>query len=281
MTRVTSEHPPEAFNEKAALAELERLRDAIQRARRTQRQKSEEFDRFVRGFRHPSSAPAVDREVTQVTPPRTQVSLPRTETPPSRTPVPAQTLAPPASDSAPIPVAALPSPTAVETAAAAATPLPTSFPKTPRHQQLGAIRAVAVAAIVGVVVLGVLFTRARRAAPPAPVNSVTGNQPPAVPHVPTPAPSQPAAVVAPSAVTLELSTLQPVWMRVTVDGQKKLERMVAGGERLQFNGDRSIVVRAGNAGYVVVKTGTHEAPFGDAGQPLTRTFVKPDDSKPR
>jgi hypothetical protein len=63
-------------------------------------------------------------------------------------------------------------------------------------------------------------------------------------------------------------------MRVVVDGQKNIEGMVQGGEPLHFTGDRSIVVRVGNGGDVLVKTGDREAPFGEVGQPMTRTFSK-------
>ena len=51
--------------------------------------------------------------------------------------------------------------------------------------------------------------------------------------------------------------------------------MVQGGESLRFSGDQSIVVRVGNGGDVLVKSGTREDRFGDAGQPVTRTFLKP------
>ena len=64
-------------------------------------------------------------------------------------------------------------------------------------------------------------------------------------------------------------------MRVVVDGRKDVEGMVKGGEPLRFTGDHSIVVRVGNGGDVLVKTGEREESFGETGQPLTRTFSKP------
>jgi len=64
-------------------------------------------------------------------------------------------------------------------------------------------------------------------------------------------------------------------MRVVVDGRKDIEGMVQGGEPLHFTGDHSIVVRVGNGGDVLVKTGDHEDRFGEVGQPVTRTFSKP------
>jgi hypothetical protein len=64
-------------------------------------------------------------------------------------------------------------------------------------------------------------------------------------------------------------------MRVVVDGRKDVEGTVQTGEPLHFTGERSIVVRVGNGGDVLVKTGDREEPFGDAAQPRTRTFSKP------
>jgi len=63
-------------------------------------------------------------------------------------------------------------------------------------------------------------------------------------------------------------------MRVVVDGRKDVEGMVQAGEPLHLAGDHSIVVRVGNGGDVVVKTGDREESFGEAAQPLTRTFSK-------
>ena len=63
-------------------------------------------------------------------------------------------------------------------------------------------------------------------------------------------------------------------MRVVVDGEKKSEGMVPGGESLHLGGDDSIVVRVGNGGAVVVKSGDRENPFGAADQPVTRRFSK-------
>ena len=68
-------------------------------------------------------------------------------------------------------------------------------------------------------------------------------------------------------------------MRVIVDGRKAFEGTVQAGEPLHFTGDQAIVVRVGNGGDVVVKSGDREESFGDAGQPRTRTFSKPSSSQ--
>jgi hypothetical protein len=91
---------------------------------------------------------------------------------------------------------------------------------------------------------------------------------------PTASQSAPPEAAARS-VVLELRTVRPVWIRVVVDGRKDVEGMVQGSEALHFTGDHSIVVRVGNGGDVLVKTGNREESFGEAGQPLTRRFSKP------
>ena len=66
-------------------------------------------------------------------------------------------------------------------------------------------------------------------------------------------------------------------MRVSVDGRIALEREVDGGERLPFGADRSIVVRAGDAGAVTVRVGQDDqGPLGRDGQVVTRAFAIPE-----
>ena len=63
-------------------------------------------------------------------------------------------------------------------------------------------------------------------------------------------------------------------MRVAVDGRIALEREVAAGEQLPFGADRAIVVRAGDAGAVLVRVGGgDQTAIGADGQVLTRTFA--------
>src|SRR5689334_21142768 len=51
------QRPAQPFDEKAALAELERLRESIQAARKARQRTSDEFEAFVKGFRTPASKP--------------------------------------------------------------------------------------------------------------------------------------------------------------------------------------------------------------------------------
>jgi hypothetical protein len=253
---VTDEHRCEPFDEKTALAELEQLHAAIQAARQARQQTSEEFARFVQQFRKPAS---IDREI----------AAPRTPDASSQTPSPL----PPST----LPTEASPPSQSIDAVSAVAdvtAPVPQSLQAWRRRRPLGI--GLGVAAAIGVMVLGVTFTRSRRErAVPRPA-APTVNSSASRAHVQTPPPAAPLAVPA-SGVVLELRTVRSVWTRVVVDGQKKLESIVPAGQALRFAADRSIVVRVGNGADVLVKTGDAEKPLGTAGQPVTRTFTRPEE----
>jgi hypothetical protein len=62
-------------------------------------------------------------------------------------------------------------------------------------------------------------------------------------------------------------------MRVVVDGRIAIERELPQGERLPFGADKTIVIRAGDAGAVSVRVGTaDQGTLGRDGQVVTRTF---------
>ena len=91
-----------------------------------------------------------------------------------------------------------------------------------------------------------------------------------------PAPAAKPVVVDPHALRVDLTSQRRVWLRVSVDGRIALEREVDGGERLPFGADRSIVVRAGDAGAVTVRVGADDqGPLGRDGQVVTRAFTAP------
>lgn len=243
------------FDEQAALAELEQLRDAIQAARRARQEKLDEFERFVQGFRKPAAR-------------RPDRSDARPEA--SDLIVPALPPAAPAAPYEPVPV----QPDAAPTGATAARP----------RRRIGN-RTVILLGVAGVTAAALLLYQWRqpsdRPSAPNPVTSAPNTaapaaRPPAVPTAAAPVTTAPAA-----ALHVELGTLQPVWLRVVVDGQKKLERMIPAGEALRFDADRQIVVRAGNGADVFVKTSSGEERLGVAGQPVTRTFAKPGAAPPR
>jgi hypothetical protein len=259
---VTQEGNIQSFDEKAALAELERLRESIQLARQARQRTSDEFEAFVKSFRTPV--------------PPTRIPEPPTATPPAPEALP-QT--PAESDSRPLqPPDAMPSTVAVPStidAPDARTAAPLA--PLPRRYRVN-LRLLGTLAVIAVIALVLVSTRSpRQQSPSTRANAVTPDAA-SIPNSGTP-PAAASALAPPAAtvpgVVLELRIVRPVWMRVVVDGHKDVEGMVQRGEPLHFTADHSIVVRVGNGGDVLVKTGNREESFGDAGQPRTRTFSKP------
>ena len=140
--------------------------------------------------------------------------------------------------------------------------------------------SVRLLAIVGGIVLVAsfvlvwMFNRAPSASPPPEAQQSARTIPsvPALPEVRKPA----ALPVDPHLLRIDLKTLRRVWLRVSVDGRIAIEREVAEGEQLPFGADRSIVVRAGDAGAVTVRVGdVDQGTIGRDGEVLTRTFTAP------
>ena len=115
-----------------------------------------------------------------------------------------------------------------------------------------------------------------------------GSHPEGAPAAPTtvesPASSQPtgasgetatpaSAAVPASNAPAELVASGDVWVRVTVDGVRVVERELEAGARIPLRG-RTIVVRAGNAGAVrMTINGEDRGPLGAEGVVLTRTYT--------
>lgn len=120
------------------------------------------------------------------------------------------------------------------------------------------------------VAAGLLLTRAWRGspsdAPPARTSverAASTEAPAATPATDSPATEAPAELVA----------VGDVWVRVTVDGVRVIERELESGARIPLRG-RTIVVRAGNAGAVrMTIDGEDRGPLGAEGIVLTRTYT--------
>jgi hypothetical protein len=68
--------------------------------------------------------------------------------------------------------------------------------------------------------------------------------------------------------------VRDVWVRTTVDGRTDGGRMLVAGEVIDVSAERSISLRVGDAGAIVVSVNRGEKrPLGDDGQVLTRDFV--------
>jgi hypothetical protein len=105
--------------------------------------------------------------------------------------------------------------------------------------------------------------------------ATTPETPPAdAPPAQTPAASGPTQTAPPQpGVNLEMVTSRPVWVRVTIDGRRAIERELPAGQRLPLHGERSILIRAGDAGAVsITRDGRALGPLGEDAMPATREF---------
>ena len=300
MTGSTKEPP---FDERAALAELERFRRDIERHRARREAVGQKFDKFIESFpapedvfpseaepaaRAPEPKPAPVLEAMSLPPlPKREVRTPPAATPPA--PVADARAAParvadvqpapaPPRPSAPVAERPIPSPP-IETA-----PLvPPSMPAAEKDLDFAPAAAIKVApnnrrtpvfAAVMLILLVVgafaIWTFRRGATAP--------EQQPA--STPAPAPAQPSAAQptapAPAAVESEITTLRRAWVRVIADGGRVVERELPANSRIPFKADKTILVRTGDAGAVKLSIrGKDQGALGRDGQVVTRTFPVP------
>ena len=146
-----------------------------------------------------------------------------------------------------------------------------------RRQTVGAWIAIPIALIV--VVAFVLMFRGEDTGPESQITTApapaTPETPPAdAPAAQSSAPSAPAQTAPPQpGVNLEMVTTRPVWVRVTIDGRRAIERELAPGQRIPLRGERSILIRAGDAGAVTVtRDGRDLGQLGEDAMPATREF---------
>jgi RodZ C-terminal domain len=94
---------------------------------------------------------------------------------------------------------------------------------------------------------------------------------PVAPAASTAASEAPAPAAAPAhPLRVTLTAIRPVWLRVTVDGSRAHQGELPAGETLSFDGDRTVVVRSGDAGGVqATVNGTDRGALGLRGWPLT------------
>ena len=108
--------------------------------------------------------------------------------------------------------------------------------------------------------------------------SAAGAGPATAPAAAPPPAAAPAEPVKAIRVTLE--TIRPVWLRIIVDGARGFEGELPAGEKLAVEGDRAVVVRAGDAGGVrTTLNAADRGPLGRNGWPLT-VSITPDGIQP-
>ena len=277
---MTNTTQPRPFDERAALDELERLAERIQASRRQREQTVAEFDAFVKTFRDDQYATRL-RAVGAAEAAAQPAPTPAPAPPPPPSPIGLQSHDVDAS----FPL--------FPSEAVAADPLlappphaaPVVIPREPVRASVrsstptdlfGAPYARWVLAAAGLLllVLVILWMRggstppSQAARPPAPAPVATDKG--VVPAVPTAV----ASSGPPRALNVQLITLRPVWARVTVDDKKMIERELAGGQTIPLGADRTIAIRAGDAGAVrITVDGKDQGLLGRDGQPATRTFT--------
>jgi len=254
--RTDEAHSP-PFDEKAALEELERLRDAIEESRRRRSQRSDEFEAFIRSFRT-GAAPAhgidvverpQDKDLQPPSPVEQRIAIDQG--------LPAEQPAQP--------------------------PTVQSAPPPKRRTRAIVPRALGGAAIlIASVVLLMRPWRAVRsettASPSTGAAATTASAPPTIAPDPAAAPASPPAAPAADAHALqgELKIQRRVWVRVLLDGQRAVERELAAGTRIPLQADRAIVIRAGDAGALrLTINGVDRGPLGKDAEIITRTFTAP------
>lgn len=303
-----SNEPRARLDEQAALEELERLRRALEQSRQRRKQANEEFDSFLRSFKRrpepsaaetsreepvgPRYARSPDPRPKDVAEPVPPAALTRRPDRPS-TELPAQHAIPPAiagaidrdearlsdlpSETAAADVPGAQPATGVSSTASAAIPVALR----PEEHPSGLRNPRVLAVFVLLAILGVFFA-VRAFAPdaaPAPPSESSARQapaqaaptPPAAAQAPPgngPAPADPAGV--------QLTTVRHVWVRITADGVKTLERELPADSRIPIDARESIVIRAGDAGAVrMVIGGKDQGPLGPDGVVRTRAFTPP------
>jgi hypothetical protein len=273
------ERPREEVEERSALEELERLHRAIEQSRQKRREANDAFDSFLQSFGTRSG-----REGPSASAPANVRAQPRTSEPPALPPSgppPAPAAPPPRRDATH--AAVVGEPRAAEPAGASepgASPGDASRQEPVVPAALIAEPAPApkkvpwVLAAVAIIVVAAIAWRAY--APGGPRETATPVPEPVVGLRPQAAPAGKPAAAPPPAPVTELATARPVWVRVTVDGERVLERELEAGVRIPLKATERIVIRAGDAGAIrLTIAGKDQGVFGPDGIAVTRTFAVP------
>jgi cytoskeleton protein RodZ len=242
------------FDEQRALEDVEKLREQVLEARVERRRAEDAFEAFTSSFR----TQPLKRE--------------------SEAPVP-----PPAPNApAEIPAVIDDGNTAVRAAAELNAPETVSGATHPIVTSKRGWRPDGRALVfAGVAVAGAAIYALRGGQPgpqvatPEETAATTGSTPPTAAPPPVPVATPPASSPVPtSGVNVELTTRRRVWIRVTLDGQRAFEREVPADQHIPLHADRSILIRAGDAGAVAVRQNGRDAgPLGRDGVVATREFT--------
>lgn len=142
--------------------------------------------------------------------------------------------------------------------------------------------AAAIAAIAIILVGGGWMLAHRTGGPPAPPQDAIGTSgrastaPPQAPPPTSPAVAPRAAAPPAAGLTVILNAAAPCWVTGTADGKRVLYRALQPGERVSLEGNRTMSIRAGNAGALTwTVNGRALGTFGSSGEVRTMR-VTPD-----
>jgi hypothetical protein len=275
---------PQPFDERAALQELERLADKIQSTRRQRQEAVAEFEAFVKSFREERYQELIAAQAASAV----EAAPARRAEPPPAAPIVHAVAAPLFVPGGPPRETERRAGLAESFDARPAGPTihPESFsaPKRPPYAEwlelaaslLPTPRARLSAAAIAVVLL-LLVVWMLRGGSEVPAATPQPEPAAAAPAQPQATPEKPVASTGPArALNVELVTLRPVWTRVIVDDQKTIERVLPQDTRLPLSADRTIAIRAGDAGAVrLTMNGKDLGPLGRDGQIGSRVLTAP------
>jgi hypothetical protein len=73
-------------------------------------------------------------------------------------------------------------------------------------------------------------------------------------------------------IRVALEIREPCWIGATVDGERRISRTAAPGERIVLRADREIELVLGNAGGAILRLGGERIPTGARGEVLRLSF---------
>ena len=283
---IQPQQAPKAFDEQTALAELELLADKIQKSRIQREQTVAEFDAFVKAFRHEhlsDSITATDTERRRLED-RSAALNAAAHASGMTAFLPAPAAEPEPAAVAPVPIEAaasafVPGRWEPDEAEPVVAPIVTRGPRAPRAAHVGVVLAALAVLVVGVLLWKSSSDDPVAATPPsaaAAAPSPSSAAAPAATPVEAPAtvPAPAALAGPPRALTIEFVTLRPVWARITVDGKRAFEREFPANQRVPLGADRTIAVRAGDAGAIrLIVDGRDQGVLGKDGQVYNRMFT--------
>ncbi|MBI2861389.1 MAG: helix-turn-helix domain-containing protein [Chloroflexi bacterium] len=91
---------------------------------------------------------------------------------------------------------------------------------------------------------------------------------------PPPGPPIPSSTPTPSGIVIEVLATQRSWVRVVVDTEQRFEGIMMPGDKQQWIGQQSILLRTGNAGGIDISlNGRRQASLGQPGQVVERSWT--------